>query len=119
MNRLLILLVLGLSSINIASAQSLELVEGAAELSLSDISFPNSTAGTATFTECPTCETKRLSVDSQTVYLGLSGSVSLQDFLIDVAELRMTIEGQDTFVGLFYNLTTNRVTRISLHPDAH
>jgi len=27
------------------------------------------------------------------------------------------VEGQDTFVSLFFDLSTNRVTRIRLHPD--
>jgi len=118
MKRLTTLLFLGCFSAGIASAQSLEVLEGAAELSLSDITFPSGPIGSATFTECESCESKTLPVDSGTVYLGVSGSVSLADFLDEVAELRTTEKGQDTFVGLFYSLETNRVTRISLHPDA-
>jgi len=117
MKRLVILLALGLSSIGIISAQSLELVEGAAELSLSDISFPNSTAGTVSFAECEACESKQMQINSETEFLGISGPVSFADFLDNVAELRMTVEGQDTFVSLFFDLSTNRVTRIRLHPD--
>lgn len=116
MNRLVITLALGFS-MAIASAQSLEMVEGAAELSLADISFPGTPGGTVSFTSCETCDIKRLQVDSATVYIGLSGQVTLTEFLNDVAELRTTEAGSQTAVGLFYGLISNRVTRIRLSPN--
>lgn len=117
MKRLVIAVALGLSAAA-ASAQSLELVEGAAELSLSDISFPNTAGGIVSFTTCETCDTKRMQVDSGTVYVGLAGAVPLAEFLDDVAELRTTEAGRQSFVGLFYDLRNNRITRIKLYPDA-
>lgn len=116
MKRLVITLALGLS-MAIASAQSLELVEGAAELSLADISFPGTPGGSVSFTTCETCDIKRLQVDSATVYIGLSGQVTLTEFLNDVAGLRTTEAGRETFVALFYGLNSNRVTRIRLYPN--
>jgi hypothetical protein len=118
MKRLGIFIALGLASIKIASAQSLDIVEGAAELSLSDITFPNNPAGIVSFSECEACESKQIPLDPEATFVGISGPVSLDAFLADVAELRTTEAGRDTFVSLFYNLTTNRVTRIRLHPDA-
>lgn len=117
MKRLVIALALGLSAAA-ASPQSLELVEGAAELSLSDIGFPTTAGGTVSFTTCETCDTKRMQVDSGTVYVGLAGAVPLAEFLDDVAELRTTEAGRQSFVGLFYDLRNNRITRIKLYPDA-
>lgn len=117
MKTFVIALVLGLS-VTAVSAQSLELVEGTAELSLSNISFPNTAGGFVSFTACEACDTKRMQVDSGTVYIGLSGQVTLTDFLSDVAQLRATEPGRETFVGLFYDLNSSRVTRIKLYPDA-
>jgi hypothetical protein len=118
MKRLLIALALAGLAVGSASAQSLEVLEGAAELELSDITFPASTAGSVIFTECDTCGARTLQVDTSTVFVGSAGPVPLAEFLAEVAQLRATAEGQDTFVGLFFSLTTNRVTRIALHPDA-
>jgi hypothetical protein len=42
----------------------------------------------------------------------------LAEFLDDVAELRTTEAGRQSFVGLFYDLRNNRITRIKLYPDA-
>lgn len=117
MRRLMIFFAVGFSLISIASSQSLDVVEGAAELSLSDMTFPNTAGGMVIYTECDACEPVRMQVDSQTVYIGLAGAVPLADFLADVSELRTTEPGQQTFVSLFYDLNSNRVTRIRLHPE--
>lgn len=117
MKRLMILLALGCSAIGIAGAQSLELVEGAAELELSDVTFPDDPFGSVIFTSCETCEPRVMPVDANTIYIGASGPVSLDGFLDEVAGLRATAEGQDAFVGLFYNLSNNRVSRIRLYPQ--
>jgi hypothetical protein len=113
----MIAVALGLS-LTIAAAQSLVLVEGTAEMTLADIDFPNSAGGFVSFTTCETCESKRMQLDSQTVFVGLSGAVPLSEFLTAVAELRSTEAGSETFVGLFYDLNNNRVTRIRLYPEA-
>lgn len=118
MKRLWLLVALGWPTINVAGAQSLELTEGAAELQLSDMTLPAHAFGSVIYTSCETCTPQVRQVDSSTVYVGPSGPVSLGEFLNEAARLMGTAEGQETFVGLFYSLADERVTRIRLYSAA-
>lgn len=119
MTRSMILLALGWSAIQVAAAQSLELVEGAAELELSAITFPVSASGPVIYYACESCSPRTKQIDPSTVYVGSSGPVSQAEFLDEVTGLLATPEGQDTSVTLFYALADDHVTRITLHPDAN
>ena len=117
MYRKIIPLALTLVSISAAAGQTLELVDGAYEAVLADVTFPSSTAGNLVVKMCATCDGQVLPVDSGTAFVGTTGPMPLQDFLEQVAELRQTSNGNySTAVGVFYNLETNRITRVSLHP---
>jgi len=118
MYRRLITIAVACVSLNAGAAQTLQLVEGAHELFLADVIFPSSIAGNVTFKICSSCDTQVLPVDSGTAFVGPAGAVSLDEFRNLVAEIRSTPNGnQTTAVGVFYNLETNRVTRVSLHPQ--
>jgi hypothetical protein len=118
MYRRLIAIAIASVSLNAGAAQTLQLVEGAYELLLADVSFPSSIAGNVTFKTCSSCDTQVRPVDSGTEFVGPAGPVSLDEFRAAVAELRSAPNGnQTTAVGVFYNLETNRVTRVSLHPQ--
>jgi len=98
------------------SARTLEVVEGSYEAILANVVVPQSTPGSLTVSSCASCPAVTLITDSDTIYVGISGIVSLQDFRTEVAALRETITGnQTTAVGVFYQAGTNRVTRVSLH----
>lgn len=116
MKRLTIIAFLGFASL--ANAQNrLQVVEGGLELSLSDIVFPNSAAGTMIVQECEACERRSLRVDADTIYRLPTGDVSLEEALAVVAELRTTESGRETYVSVFYSLENGRITRVSIHPD--
>ena len=117
MKKLTLVTLLGLASL--ANAQSsFQLVEGGFELTLADVTLPNSTAGTMIVQECASCDRQSLLVNASTVYRLPTGDVSLADFRAAVNELMLTVDGRETYVSVFYNLQTRRVTRVSLHPDA-
>jgi hypothetical protein len=101
-----------------ASAKTLELVEGAYEAALDDVILPGSVAGTLILQVCDSCDAISLPVNSDTVYIGTSGAMSLADFRDHVADIRQNAAAsQTTAVGVYYNLETNRITRVSLHAD--
>lgn len=117
MYRPIIAIAIACASVNAGAAQTLQLVEGAYELLLADVTLPSSSAGNVVFKMCANCDTQILAVDSGTSYVAQTGPISLDDFRATVAEIRQAPDGnQTTAVGVFYNLETNRVTRVSLHP---
>jgi hypothetical protein len=120
MNRRLVLIAVAATLIGTAGARTLEIVEGAYETVLADVTFPGSIAGTLILKMCDTCDAKALAVDSGTVYVGPDGQRKpLAEFLDDVARLRAAPGGeQSSAVGVFYSLETDRVTRVRLHADA-
>ena len=117
MNRKCSLLVLACLTLGLAHAKDLELIEGAYEAMLPDVVFPLTTTGTVSVRMCTSCNTDVLNVNTNTAYIGESGPVSLPQFLAEVAELKSGPNSQSSMVGVFYNLQTNQVTRISLHPQ--
>ena len=120
MYRRLLLIAAAGALIGTASAKTLEIVEGAYEAVLGDVSFPGSTAGTLIVRMCSTCDPVALRVDSATVYVGPDKKQkTFADFIEAVAQLRSATGGErTTAVGVFYNVETNRVTRVSLHAGA-
>lgn len=99
-----------------AQARTLELIEGAHEAVLGNVTFPSSTAGLLIVRGCPTCEGTTHPVDADTQYFGTTGRMTLAEFQAHVAELRQAPgANQSTAVGIFYSLDNLHVTRVSLH----
>jgi hypothetical protein len=119
MYRRLLLMAVTATLIGTAAAKTLELVEGAYEAELGNVSFPGSSGGLVIFRMCPTCESSALPVDSRTLYVGADGRQKpLADFLDEVARLRAAAGAErSSAVGIFYDLGTRRVTRIRLHAE--
>jgi hypothetical protein len=117
--RLLLIAAAGALLIGTASARTLEIVEGAYEAALADVTLPGSIAGTLIVRICGTCEAKAHQVDSATVYIGPDRKPKpFAEFLAAVAQLRATPGGeQSTSFAIFYNIETNRVTKVSVHSD--
>lgn len=117
MNRRTLFITLASLAFGAASAATLELVEGAYEAVLSEVTFPRSAVGTLIVRMCDSCDPYSLRVEPSTVYVGTSGPTSRMEFLAEVEEIRNEGGAETTFVGVFYTLGTDRVTRVSLHPQ--
>jgi hypothetical protein len=90
-------------------------IEGAHELSLSDIAMPLDVTGTASFKACASCSNVSLRATSQTRYELNGSTVGLADFLAAIASIRDADgAGERAFVGVYYDLKSNFLTRISV-----
>ncbi len=120
MYRRLFLIAVAGTLIGAANARTLEVVEGAYEAVLGDVTLPDSADGSIVVRMCGTCSPTRLPVDSGTKYIGVDGRPkALVDFLADAELLRGATDGEHTTgVGVFYDIETGRVTRIRLYPDS-
>jgi hypothetical protein len=85
------------------------------ELSLRDVIMPNGAAGTTIFKLCASCDSIGMPVHAGTRYAVAGQELALPEFLAAVEELRITTEGA-AGVGVFYNLSTNRVSYIAVYP---
>ena len=115
------IMILALTSVlfGTASAKTFEAIEGAHEAVLADVILPGGTSGTLIFKLCDSCDATSLSVDSSTVYNGSNGPMPLAEFRDYVAEIRLNpAANQNTAVGIYFNLDTNRVTRVSVFGSA-
>jgi len=100
------------------SAQTLEIKETAHELALGDITLPGSTAGTLVFRSCAECDPVALPVNASTAYIGAQGAMALADFTAWVGDLRRTPGANDsTFVTVFRDAQSGKVTRIQVHAE--
>jgi len=97
------------------SAQSLELVESAHELTLTDVTLPSSTSGTLIFRSCAQCDPVALPVNSATTYYSARHAMPLADFNLWVNELRGSPGANATFVTVYRDSSNGRVTRIQVH----
>jgi hypothetical protein len=120
MYRRLLLIAVAATLIGAANARTLEILEGAYEAELSEVTLPGGTAGTLIFRPpCDSCDPRVHSVDSSTTYhIGAAGpALALADFLDRVEELRELPGNERSIaVGIFYSLETNRITRIRIYP---
>ena len=119
LRRIMLIAVAGVL-IGVANARTLELVEGAYEAVLGDVTLPGSADGSIVVRMCATCTPTRLDVDASTRYIGADGRQKpFADFLADAARLSAVTDGERTTgVGVFYNLETGRVTRVRLYPNS-
>jgi hypothetical protein len=117
---IIIVAMLGLHGPAKTDAQTLQIIEGAYELTLGNVYFPSSTVGSVIFRSCAQCESRTLRVDTGTRYLTARGTQPLPDFLDQVAELKtLEIVNDHTPVTVFYSMDSGRVTRISVHDQAN
>ena len=94
-------------------AQTLELTEGAWELTLGQVTFPTNTFGVLSFRDCASCTPKTLSVEAETTYATAQGQLPLREFLQRIDDL----SSPATPVTVFYSLSSGRVTRVRVHDD--
>jgi hypothetical protein len=120
MYRKLLLIAVAGTLIGAANARTIEIVEGAYEAVLGDVTLPESADGNLVVKMCVTCASTRLEVDAGTIYIGADGrQKQLADFLVDAELLRDMVGGErSTGVGVFYDIETRRVTRVRLYPNA-
>lgn len=118
-NRLTALAVLCLGMVfgMTASARTLELIEGAHEVALAEVTLPGSPVGTVFFRACGTCDPQGMTVMPQTVYEIGGRSFRHREFLEAVDELHDNGGNATAMVTIFYDLESNRVTRIAVFPQ--
>jgi hypothetical protein len=116
MRRSILALALTLALATGVAADDFELIEGAYELSLTNVIMPNSQGGVVVFKTCPACESTGRAVDSRTSYLLDDRELPLADFLLAVEEIRASPGAKAAFVGVYYDLKTNAITRIRVVP---
>jgi hypothetical protein len=109
-----------LASFNAAHAvRVLETVENGVELALSELRLPTSDTGNVSFSACPTCRVSVHRVTPETQYFVNGAALSLVDFLRVAGEIDAIRNGPETtLAGVFIDLQSGRVTRITLHRSA-
>lgn len=117
MNRV-ILTILTLALAAGASARTLEIHEGAFELTLAEVLMPRTESGTTFVRTCVSCPTVGLRVDEHTRYTIAGRRYSLREFREAIDDIRSHDGGNSsTFVGVFYDLKTTRVSGIDVFPQ--
>ncbi|HEY8520235.1 MAG TPA: hypothetical protein VIN61_09150 [Gammaproteobacteria bacterium] len=100
------------------AARTLEPIEGAHEVRLTDIVLPPGPVGSLIVRPCPECDPVSLLVDGNTTY-SLAGQppIALADFTV-IAQQLLALESEETSssVGVFYLPGSMRATRIVLYP---
>ena len=94
----------------------LEAVENGVELALSELKLPTSETGNVSYTACATCRISVHRVTPETQYFVNGAALSLADFLRVADEIDAIRNGSETtLAGVFIDLQSGRVTRITLH----
>jgi hypothetical protein len=78
--------------------------------------MPSNPGDVVVFKTCAACESSGHAVDSRTRYLIGENELPLADFLVAVEEMRASPGAQAAFVGVYYDLKTNAITRIMVVP---
>ena len=109
-----------LASFNAAHAvRVLEAMENGVELALSDLRLPTSDTGNVSYTACATCRVTVHRVTPATRYFFNGGELAFADFLRVAGEIDAIRNGAETtLAGVFFDIQTGRVTRITLHRRA-
>ena len=117
MTRLILGVALALAAVAAAgAARTIEYVEGAYEVSLTDVTLPASTSGRLRIRTCATCSQITLQINASTVYrFGGGKPLSLADFQKAVTQLQQKPNAHANGV-VFYSLATKRVTRVVFTP---
>jgi hypothetical protein len=86
------------------------ILEQSYELDLSDVSFPVQAPGPISVSPCATCVRESHSTTETTIYLFNSKPLPYPEFLKAVDARRKT--SKPTFVGVYYDVESKRVTRV-------
>lgn len=112
---LILSLILIAATLQTAASQILDVREHSYELTLKDVRMPRYAAGAVSFTPCSSCEPKSLLVGPDTTYLIGDEALALPDFLKRVDALKVQhVSPGAFFVGIYYDIGTERVNRILL-----
>jgi len=88
-------------------------MESTYELELGEVGLPKATMGTVHFRPCETCSSTSLEVNSSTRYFVNGVQYELREFLEVVEEIKDIAGGnENSMVGLFYDKSTRRVSRL-------
>lgn len=113
-----LLMVFALLSAPITSAfalRVLEEVENSFELTLAEVQLPTSATGAVSFRGCDGCRATTLRVTTSTKYLIDGTEVALAELQRIAEELRQSSSrGEDVFTGVYFDLASSEVTRISI-----
>lgn len=119
MIRAILVVTCALAAGNLAVARTFEMHEGAYETSLAATIMPGSLAGTVIFKPCDDCDSVSLRVSASTRYFMRTSQLPLRDFLEAVEAVRDgSGDGGTAAVGVFYDVATERVTKITVFPRA-
>jgi hypothetical protein len=98
-----------------AAVRVLEDVENSAELSLIELTLPATASGAVSYTACEGCRPSTHRLDSATQYILNGQNVTFAEFAQAATDLRANSQASErTFVGVYFDLETERVTRITL-----
>ena len=94
----------------------LEAVENGVELALSELKLPTGETGNVSYTACTTCRVSVHRVTPETRYFVNGAELALADFLRIADEIDAIRNGSETtLAGVFIDIQSGRVTRITLH----
>jgi len=110
---LLITIAMGSISVALAAPRIVDQPEGSYELALAEVTMPRSITGMVAFKSCETCRTTALRVSGRTRYSVNGSEVAYGDFSEQLEDLR-DVDDRSVFVGVYYDLETNFVTRVSV-----
>lgn len=118
MIRVIVTLSLLLLAGTASAGRTLEVIEGAIEAVLGDVTMPGGSAGTLIIDgSCDDCEPQSLRATTDVRYYIHDTQLPRSEFMNEVDRLNATQQGQQTPVGIFYDRESERVTRIMLFTD--
>jgi hypothetical protein len=98
------------------AARTMQYVEGAYELALSDVQLPSTTNSALTFKSCASCSPVSLTVNGATEYRLGDQPLPLPELNATVAALRSGAGKDSAAVAVYYDLGSKRVTRVVVVP---
>jgi hypothetical protein len=119
MIRLIAIVALAFAVVGAANAaRTIDYEEGAYEVKLIDLVLPGNASGKLSVRTCDSCERISLQVNANTTYSFRGGKpMPLSDFQLAITQLRQK-PGASANGVVFYNLATQRVTRVVLNPTS-
>src|SRR5687768_5765359 len=111
MTRLLLGIALVLAFGTAWAVRTVDLDEGAYELTLASVDFPSSAGGFVRIKSCAECEAEDLRVTSATRYFTNAGELTFAEFLLAIDEAE---EAGGAYVLVLYDLESRQATRIGL-----
>src|SRR5262249_30416436 len=97
------------------AVRTIAAVEGAHEFTLANLVLPGSASGRLGLRKCPTCTQVNFQVNGSTTYSFGGKQLPVAELGVAVAKLRQR-DGARGYGVMFYNLATERVTRVVLNP---